>query len=378
MTTQTTSNQDLLLALFKSKEGIESLGVTTYEGVMTFKELAEHFTVEANSDQLSEDQKKQRDVDAPRVNGLKKYWGTSPGTVFPNITLFANKISVKETHTIAGKTMNTAVLEPNCETFICDGQGRTTFIQWLLNQEGTDEFNNHTISYKLIVTNTESLDTEKATKIIKQTFADYHVNQKSPSASISKYFNSNSVLTRVVNECLELSVNDKKIKPYIALQGKIKTGQLWTYQQFTTMLQKFLNITQASAEKEINTEDKYQGTVKLCKAFLSRVFDIMPLHELDDKSNHSSLIFSRAIFANALGYVGRSLFDEMLDNEKLSWDSIKQLNLPISDKEDPHWQKCNVTMKDGDSVKIIKGTDKRLAYLICRELRIYPCEELAA
>ena len=55
MTTQTTSNQDLLLALFKSKEGIESLGVTTYEGVMTFKELAEHFTVDANSDQLDSD-----------------------------------------------------------------------------------------------------------------------------------------------------------------------------------------------------------------------------------------------------------------------------------------------------------------------------------
>lgn len=57
MNTQTTSTNDLLLTLFKSKEGIESLGVTTYEGVMTFKELAEHFTVEANSDQLSEDQK---------------------------------------------------------------------------------------------------------------------------------------------------------------------------------------------------------------------------------------------------------------------------------------------------------------------------------
>lgn len=181
-----------------------------------------------------------------------------------------------------------------------------------------------------------------------------------------------------MNECLELSVNEKKIKPYIALQGKIKAGQLWTYQQFTTMLQKFLNITQASAEKEINTEDKYQGTVKLCKAFLSRVFDIMPLHELDEKSNHSNLIFSRAIFANALGYVGRSLFDEMLENDRLSWDAIKQLNLPIADKEDTYWQKCNVIMKDGDKVKIIKGTDKRLAYLICRELRIYPCEELAA
>ena len=63
----------LEVVLSKSKEGIERLGVTTYEGLFTFKQLADHFQIEAPSDEMPEAYKKQRDVDTRRIAGLKNY-----------------------------------------------------------------------------------------------------------------------------------------------------------------------------------------------------------------------------------------------------------------------------------------------------------------
>lgn len=179
-------NKPLHVVLFKSKEGIEQRGVQCYEGVMTFKELVDHFKAEKGSEEIGEVDKKQRDVDTKRVNGLKQYWTTSQGTVFPNITLFANSLSLKNSVTVGNKLIIEATFEKNADRFIADGQGRQAFIDWLLSDESNAEFEDHTISFKLIVTQTESLSTPKAVQIIRQLFADYHVKLTKPNSSISK------------------------------------------------------------------------------------------------------------------------------------------------------------------------------------------------
>ncbi|MBE8232318.1 MAG: DGQHR domain-containing protein [Endozoicomonadaceae bacterium] len=375
------SNKALPLTLFIGKEGINNAAVDTYEGVITFGELVEHFQVEANSDSLDEIYKKQRDVDSARIEGLKRYWKNTTNSVFPNMTFFANDLAVKKTVNVGTKKMAVAELAPLADRFICDGQGRTSFIQWLLSQDEplTEEFRAHTISFKLLVTGTESLSTPKAIKVIKQTFADYHCNLKKPNKSISKCFDSSTAFSRMLNELLDMELtNGKTVRNRIALHGNIRKGHVWTFAQFSSMIQKLLNVTPASASAQLKDEVNYDVTVSICTSFLGRVFDIMPTEMLDSDNHkvHEDVMFSKAIFADALGFVGRSLLDEMLIDEQANWTQIKTLSLPIDSKIDKQWLKNKVTFDDEGRIKIIKGTNKRLASLICSELRIYPCPAL--
>ena len=178
------------------------LGVSTYEGVMTFAELATHLSIEENSDSLSEQLKKQRDVDKSRVSGLKDYWGKSTGTVFPNMTFFANRLEELDHHSISDKIIVTAKLNKNADRFICDGQGRTTFIKELLSDPKNAQYSGHTIALKLIITHTEDLRTPKAVKIIRQVFSDYHVSLKKPNKSVSKYFDTSTPFSRLLSNLL--------------------------------------------------------------------------------------------------------------------------------------------------------------------------------
>lgn len=372
--------QELPLVLFKSKEGIEDLGVTTYEGLATFREIADHIQIEDNSDVIDEEHKKQRDVDAARINGLKKYWENSKGPVFPNMTLFTNDLTIREKVTVGNREMVIASLGHLVDRFLCDGQARSTFIKWLMSLDSSDKYLNYTISFKLIVTHTDSLSSPKAVKLIRQAFADYHINLRKPNKSISKHFDTGSIFSRFLNELLDIEVNGTEtIKKRIALHGKIKQGQIWSYDQFTGMIQKFLKLTPSTAQKHFAAEDNYKGSYELCRGFLCSVFSLLPVESLDVENYtevHESSMFTKAIFANALGFIGRSLFDEMLLNESLTWDKLEELNLPIDSKEDKFWQKEKVTMNDGGAIKIIKGTDRRIGSIVCRELRIFPCSEL--
>jgi DGQHR domain-containing protein len=373
-------HQDLTLALFKSTEGIEQLGITSYEGVISFKDLANHFQIEENSDVLSEDMKRQRDVDNARINALKAYWKTSKGTVFPNMTIFANHIDIINQHEIIpGRFVLTATLPALADRFICDGQGRTTFIKWLLAQEHASNYDNHTVSFKLLITHTSTLSEPSAVKMVRQVFADYHVRLKKPNKSISRHFNTSGALDSLINDLMDVEANGL-VRHRIALHGRIRQGHLWTYDQFCSMIQKFLKLTPVNAEKHLADVENYELSFELCKQFIQRVFNLLPLDMLDNSEHfnevHEQCIFTKAIFANALAYVGRSLLDEMLADEKISWNKMTHFDMPIENKYDKFWQKNRITMDDNGSVKIIKATDRRIAALLCRQYKIYPCAEL--
>ncbi|MBE8232925.1 MAG: hypothetical protein HAW67_04260, partial [Endozoicomonadaceae bacterium] len=256
----------------------------------------------------------------------------------------------------------------------------TTFIQWLLAEaeQNLVQFGEHTMAFKLIVTHTQNLFCPSATRILKQIFADYHSKLVKPSASISKSFDSSTAFARLLQELQEIEIDGKPIKKRISQQGKIKHGQLWSYAQFMSVIQKMLNITKKEAATHFETDENYQMSKELCTGFLKQVFTILPLQLLDSDEQrvHANMMFTKAIFANGLGYVGRSLFEEMLIDESVTWEKLKNLTLPIADKDDKAWLSHKVTMKDGNTIKIIKGTDKRIAALICNEMRIFPCHAI--
>lgn len=375
------SGTNLTLAMFKSKEGITQQGVDTFEGVMTFKELAESFGIEPNSDLVDEKYKRQRDVDTRRINGFRSYWESSKATVFPNITIFVNEVDVIKEVDLVGKTLVSASLKPESSRLISDGQGRTTFIKWLLEQEQMTEFESHTIAYKLIVTNTPTLTCEKSNKLIKQLFSDYHSNIVKPSQSISKYFDSSTPFSRLMNALLEIQLDDShQLKDVISLNGKIKRSQVWNFVQLNSLVQKFLKVTPATANKQLADEQIYTCTLELCTSFLKQIFAQIPFSELDTDNYlavHEKVMYTKAVFANALGFVGRSLLDEMLIDYQRTWDELS-LKLILKDKLDKFWITSKVTLNDEGKITIIKGTERRIGALLCRELRIYPCTELLA
>lgn len=371
----------LNLLLVKTKEGIERRGVTTYEATVSFKELVANFPIEDNV--LPEDLKRQREVDAARVNGIRKYWANSEAPVFPGMIMFANDIEIVRHHTIAGKSLIEAVLKPTSDRFIADGQGRTSFIKSLLETEQGVDFEDYTVSFKLVVTHTDDLICESAATVIRQLFSDLHCNLKKPSKSISKLFDTSTPLSRLQSAVLDFDVGGVKLSKRIALHGKLRTGQIWTFEQLCQCVSKLLGSPPAQLNKELADEKVYEGALALCKAFLTRVGAILPMHELDCEKyveKHESLMFTKAIFCSALGYVGKSVLDEMILDETLTWEKALP-SLPVqllTPKEDKFWLTQKIVMNDEGRTKIIKGTEKRIAGLICRELRIYPCQELAA
>lgn len=380
---QSPSGKSLNLLLTKTREGIENRGVTTFEATVSFKELVEHFPIEANADVLPEEFKRQREVDAARVNGIKRYWATSEGPVFPGMIMFASKIDTMKIHTIAGKTLIEAVLPADSDRFIADGQGRTSFINYLLGSEHGQQFSEYTVSFKLVVTNTDDLLNDHASMIIRQLFSDLHVSLKKPSKSVSKLFDSSTPFARLQSAVLDTDVDGVKLSKRIALHGKLRRGNVWTYDQLCSMLSKLLGSPATQLNKDLADESVYNAALSLCQAFIKRLGAILPMHELDCDNyleKHESLMFTKAIYASALGYVGRSIVDEMVLDGAITWESaLPSLSAQLlSQKEDKFWQINKVCMNDDGKIKIIKATDKRIAGLICRELRIYPCQELAA
>lgn len=375
------NNKDLPVVLFKTNEGIEKRGVRTYEGLLSFRELAEYFQLEPNSDKLNEDLKVQRDVDSPRVNKLKKYWENSSGPVFPGMTIFINALDIIATHDVGGRTIAESIIKSDTCRVIGDGQGRTALIKWLQESGKNDTALDYTISVKFIVTDTSALTCDKAKKIIRQVFADYHVELKKPTKSISKHFNTDSYFTVFVNELLKLDFGFGEIKSCIALHGVLRRGNVWTYDQFTGMILKLLNTSTGNIQKELADDGKRAQLFELCKQFLNAVFTTLPINILDTdnyKECHDNTMFTKAIFANALGYVGQSIFDELIAGTKNDFSDLTRIKMPITSKQDKYWQKSKVTMNDEGVIKIIRGTDKRIASLICHDLRIFPCKSLTA
>lgn len=376
---QSPAQTTLPLVLFKTKEGIERRGVTTYEGVLTFAELAAHFEVEANADILPEAQKRQRDVDSSRINGLKRYWDTSEGTVFPSITIFVSDLQVTREIQVGSRTLVEAELAADADRFLCDGQGRTTLIKHLMST--APEAGTHTIACKLIVTHSEDLSVEPASVIIKQCFSDYHAKVKVPSKSLSKHFDSSTPVARLFNELLEIRVGTDQtlLRDRIGLHGKIRFGTWCTFEQFSQMITRLLGSAQSVLNKQLADQQVYDQSFALCEGFLTRLGELLPFTELDTEqylARHEQLMWTKAIFVSALGYVGKSLVEEMVADGQFSWERFKTLQMPIASKDDKYWASHKVTLHDGDRVTIIKGTDRRIGALICRELRVLPCEEL--
>ncbi|OMO37181.1 hypothetical protein BCT46_23795 [Vibrio sp. 10N.261.46.E8] len=380
--------------MFVGMEGISSKSIVL-EGVMTYQEWAGGFTVEANSDSIEEKYKSQRDVDEKRVSGLDSYFDTRTDISLPGITIFVTELDIVEEFVIGNRKMVRAILHPNVGRAISDGQGRTENNRRLM--EKSDKYANYTIAFKMIVTKTETI--WEARHFIQQHFADFNGTSSKPNTSISLRFDRSKPVGRLLSDLTEntyIARADCYVVDLLGLQGKVKRlGKLWTYAQFVDCILTFFGVSKNDLNKALANEPEMEEMFfHKAQEFVQNLFNALPLEILfqeDWKSHHDGLLFNKAIFANAVGKVGKSIVDEHLmltldesqENNQIDWSRLTKIeSLPIKTTDDVLWLKSKISyeskVRGVRVVKINKDSEVKstLGRLVCSKLRISPCMEL--
>lgn len=386
-TVVSTMKKTLPLVLEKAKEGFsKTYCVDIYEGVLTVGEYIHGFAVEKNSNEVSEKDKMQRDVNVSdsRVKSMKGYIKRG-ASIFNNVTIFVNKLSNQELVKVGHKELVVTSIPEGAETHITDGQGRHTSFESLLSElselsdEEREELSSHTLSVKFVVTNTDTIF--EVRHIVRQVFSDYHLNLVKPSASLSLYFDASTPYGRLMTALLNEEVNGEPLVERISLKGKITGKQVWTLAMFATFVHTSLGKTKASLNKELQDSDCFDQTLALVKNILPKTLGLMPLDIIDEKNDavkkvHDGALFTKALFLTGLGYVVRSLMEQAITSGSLSFDSLEKIkSLPLADKSCDSLKKARIIDEDD---KIISKSDKRIGGYMCRITGIMPCEALMA
>jgi len=381
-------NQALSVSLF---EGVEGLSMNTqcsiYETRLRWKDLAQQFESEANSDLVGEEFKHQRDVSAndTRVKGIRNYLETRTDTLFPGIIIFVNNLDITNSIELNnGDRVLEANIPSDAHRLICDGQGRFTTVSEVLKSH--PEWNDFTIGAKIICTNTSTLN--EASSIIRQTFSDVNGHTLKPNTSLSMYFDTAKPFSRMIKEIIEsdITVNGStsQLRNLISLNGSIKKGQLWTLKQFSDSFPVLFGSTPKALNESLEDSDLYESTKQVGVEFYRRILSQLPLEELFVSDNkqfndiHKRSMFTKALFSKALGYVGRSLYEESINSEQpIDWSKLDKLaTLPLDTIESEVWIKSQVSWCDDSKgfpiVKIHKSSDKKIARVLCQACRIFP------
>jgi DNA sulfur modification protein DndB len=180
----------------------------------------------------------------------------------------------------------------------------------------------------------------------------------------------------------------RQLRDLIALNGKIKTGQLWTLKQYTDAVPLLFNQSVAELNKLLVDEDAYCQTKNLTADFFKRVLQVIKfdkffeLNDKDFKAKHKSAMFSKALFVKGLVYLGQSMFEEAFtSSEEIDWTVLEALKtVPLDTLSDDLWIKHNVCWIDSDtkikSVKIHKSSDKKIARVLCKVCRVFPSMDI--
>ncbi|ELC9582608.1 DGQHR domain-containing protein [Vibrio vulnificus] len=388
MSTPTYSS--LSLSLFKANEYLND-SFTCYEGIISVKDFLSGFSVEANSNQLDEKEKSQRDVSMSdsRVRGMCDYLDKKE-TAFTGIIVFVTKLEILEQIKVGNFEAVFASLLPEAERFIADGQGRhTSFSKKLLSfknkgvngEKRVQNLLSRTLGIKVIVTNTQTI--REVRGAIRQLFSDIHLNLKKPTTSLSLYFSSEPLAQLCRDICENIPFSGKPLIDRIAINGKIKQGQVWDLQQFRSFVLKMMGTTPQSANKSLVSYDCYQQWKSIFLALIPPILSSLPVDELDGgewKKAHDRALYTKALFAQGLGYLARSVIEESYENGvKVDYSVFTNLSsLPLDDMGNDFWLENQVTFEGKTKVTIVPKCDLKIGSLLCRRLKVYPSIVLTA
>lgn len=378
----------LHLSLFKANEYLRPT-FDCFEGLITVRDYLSSFTVEANSNVISEKDKWQRDVNPNdrRVKGMFNYLDEEE-TGFTGIIIFVNRLKIEQQINVGHQVAVVGCLEPDAERFINDGQGRHTAfskkLEHLRSAEVVDEaaiekLLDRTLGLKLIVTNTDSLDEVK--EAIRKLFSDIHLNLVKPNTSLSLYFSDEPVSRLMRALCETVSVEDKPLYDRIALNGEIKQGQIWNLQQFRTLVLRVMGAATAKANKLLKDPIAFEEWKLTLTKVLTELLAQLPVSQLDSdewSKVHQTSLYTKALAAEGLGYLARSMLEFALrQQEKVDFTVLRGLQeLELDNMASKLWVSDKVCFKDGATVKITPKSGKLIGNLLCNHLSVFPAKSL--
>ena len=276
------------------------------------------------------------------------------------------------------------ILPAKADRLFIDGQGRISAIKKCLKTN--PELAQHHLDVKVIVVPTATV--RESAAFASQVFSDFHKRVTKPNPSQNIFFDSEASLSRFAKELLEITKNlGVNFDEAIAVNGKIKHGQLYTLANMTD----FISIMVGEKNKDkinalLDKEDNYNLYLALISEYILGLYKHLPLGQIqliekktDWKKALDSCVLTCAIGLKALAFFGRSLIEDALINEKTSLNLSPLLaiaKMPINERGDKLWLQNEIYQHIEGKLKIVRASEKRMARLMCNHSRVLPCREL--
>ena len=368
-----TSKEDLSMVVLQGKEGIGF----SYSAKLTFQQCADFFEIEDEA--IPSRERIQRDADSSRVKNIYTYLIERNNTIFSSACLIVTQLEMEMIQAGAVNIFK-AVLPAKSDRVFIDGQGRLSALKKAIIDK--PEIAEHHLDVKIIVVPTKTV--RESSAFICQIFSDLN-SAKNPNISQGIYFDNELSSSRLAKELLNKTQKmGFDFGDTIAVNGKIKEGQLYTLANFIDFIQIIVGENSKSKlNSTLDNKEYYDLNLFLISNFLEAIYKSLPLKDIQTSTTsiqeREKCVITCAIGLKALAYVGRSLVEEMLINEEtqLGVSSLQKVNeLPLHNRENKLWIDKEIYQFIDKKLKIVRASEKRLARVICHKMRVMPCESL--
>ncbi|HAU9839259.1 DGQHR domain-containing protein [Vibrio cholerae] len=388
----------LELVLFKGNEGLSKKNVRIFEGIVTARELVDHFNIERDSTVYSEYQKRQRDLEKSRSNKLIQYFEEREDTSLPSIVIFISHLVDEEETKVRNRDMVLAKLPSDADRLIADGQNRRNLYENILKSQSWRA--NETLNVKFICVDSPDKSLENYGFIIRQLFSDFHFNLKKPSTALNLYFDSSQPYRKLLDKFLSIEVHGFPLKRFISTTGKLTPHSVMLLNQLLEFISVCIGKSSSSINKLLKTKPEVADMIfQRYSAVVQSFFNLCPLYLLGTEGfRKDDTMFEKFIFAKAFAWTARSLVEQIIDEflfehggvngdntESISLDfsPLKAIEkLPLLDMTNEFWVQAGAVVKSVDQnteepkFKMNRGSEKLLARALCRRCKIQPSSEL--
>lgn len=373
-----TASSDLTFIALQGTEGIGN----TYLTKLTYQQCCEYLQIE--NEDIQELERLQRDADKPRVHGIRDYLVERENTVFPSLCLVvANGTMVKaipNVDCLNGATATYVTVPATTDRLLIDGQGRKSGIE--LAMAIKEHIKNHHIDVKVLIVDTNTVK-ESEVKV-RQIFSDYHFKLKKPTPSQSIYFDNEQKINIFSKELVKVTTAmGVPFSDAVATQ-KIKHGQLFNFANVADFVSIFIGSSKSEVNDLFKDQDKYDYYLMEIARYIVELYKHLPFEAIQSigqkkewKAQLDNNVSCCAIGFKALAYLGNALLDDATvnaaDGDDIEFDAAplaKLSALPLDNRHDELWIKQKIYQNIESKLTIIKGSEQRLARVMCSTLRL--------
>ncbi|MCE2571668.1 DNA sulfur modification protein DndB [Motilimonas eburnea] len=371
---------------FVGMTGNEGIGATVATR-LTYAQFVATFPCEDETKQVKD--RYQRNAENSRVKGIYRYLVERRNTVFPSVTVVVcdlATIAKRFVYTNSGIEIVEFNLPATSDRILIDGQGRVSGIALALAE--CPELADYHIDVKVIPVPTATLYESRT--FIRQIFSDFHAGKK-PNSSQTIFFDSATGLSRLTNELADLIEATPCFANFIARDGKPTVGQIFTLAQLTNFVRLALGgKTKAVLDRELADVSVYDLYLGALLQFFDALATSLPWASITSQQDNkewlaakANSLFCYAITFYAFGHVIHCMLAEVEAGKRqcvdglIDFSELSQLdNLALDDFADEIWQDLDVTHTIEGALKVVRGSEKRLARYLCNELRIKVSRQL--